>query len=225
MEAPQYIFIWGGIVLYFISAVYNEKDEIYDLINSVWPIVDGYRIVDDSSTDGTSEILKMLAHDSLYDYKFKTIPHTGLPETVKNEAKEMVPDGAWILMLDADERLTPETILSIQDFFDTAEDDDWDYIYFNQMEIIDNKHVRTFQKCKLFRKENVQFPLNNIHADDQFTGRGTYRDDWVVHHRKSSTKQIKREIEYLDTYKKLLDEGKIDQGRFDWLRNLHHYVK
>jgi hypothetical protein len=137
----------------------------------------------------------------------------------------MVPDGSWVLMLDADERIDLATQKRILEFFQSGEADNWDYIYFNQLEVIDGQHVRTFQKAKLFRKESITFPLNNIHADDQFTGRGTYMDDWVVLHRKSTNKQIKRETEYLDTYKKLLESGAIDEGRFNWLRGLHHYVK
>lgn len=212
-------------MLYFIAAVYNEQAEIIDLLNHVLFLVDGYRIVDDESTDSTFDILEIQATFGNADFECKSIKHTGLPETVKNEALQMVPDGSWVLMLDADERLTPATILSIGEFFDSGEAQNWDYIYFNQIEIIDGVPVRNFQKCKLFRKENVQFPLENIHADDQFTGRGTFREDWVVQHRKSSAKQILRETEYLETYKRLLDNGKIDEGRYEWLRNLHHYVK
>lgn len=212
-------------MLYFIAAVYNEQDELEDLIRHAAYIVDGWCIVDDQSTDLTYQILELHALYGPATFFFKSIPHTGLPETVKNEAKNMVPDGSWCLMLDADERLTPDTIISIGEFFDSGESENWDYVYFNQLEIIDGQHVRTFQKCKLFRKEVVTFPLNNIHADDQFTGRGTYREDWTVLHRKSSNKQIKRETEYLETYKKLLADGKIDEGRYEWLRNLHHFVK
>lgn len=212
-------------MLYFIAALYNEQDEVVSLLNHVLFLVDGFRLCDDGSTDATADILEIQTRYGNSDIEYKVVEHTGLPETVKHYAKEMVPDGSWILMLDADERLTPETLLSVGEFFDSGEAQNWDYVYFNQVEIIDGVNVRGFQKCKLFRKENVQFPLNNIHADDQFTGRGTFREDWVVEHRKSSAKQIKRETEYLDTYRRLLDEGKIDQGRFEWLRNLHHYVK
>jgi len=213
-------------MIYFIAALYNEEVELKDdfLIHVAY-IVNGWRICDDGSTDATGDILEQLKMYGPSDFDYKIIEHTGLPETVKHEAKEMVPDGSWCLMLDADERLTPETVIAIGEWFDSGEYQNWDYVYFNQIEIIDGAHVRSFQKAKLFRKEAVSFPLHNIHADDQFTGRGTYMDKWIVLHRKSSTKQIQREQEYLDTYKKLLDEGSIDQGRYEWLRNLHHFVR
>jgi len=211
--------------LYFIAAVYNEEDEIEDLIYHVAPLVNGFCIVDDGSNDRTVEILDLAwLHSDPIDFQYQSIEHTGLPETVKNEALKMVPDGSWVLMLDADERLLEPTIEKLQKFL-TADADNYDYVYFNQQEIIDYQVVRQFQKAKLFRKEAIKFPLDNIHADDQFTGRGVYFDDWIVVHRKTTAKQIMREIEYLATYQKLLDEGKIDQGRYEWLKGLHHFVR
>jgi glycosyltransferase involved in cell wall biosynthesis len=213
---------------FFISALYNEEDEVTDLLRHVAPIVTGYRIVDDASTDGTTDKLRAFqdwATNEGSDFLWKSIPHSGLPETVKNEARNMVPDGSWCLMLDADERFDPHTLVEIMKFLGSEESTLFDYIYFNQYEVIDGVHVRTFQKAKLFRKEAITFPLHNIHADDQFEGRGTYKEGWVVFHRKSTYKQINRETEYLATYKKLLEDGHIDEGRYRWLVGLHHYVK
>jgi glycosyltransferase involved in cell wall biosynthesis len=215
-------------MIYFITALYNEEQEITDLLTHVAPLVTGYRIVNDQSTDSTITQLEYFEDWALregFDFQHKTIPHSGLPETVKNEAKEMVPDSAWCLMLDADERLSDDALVGIMDFFTNGECEEWDYVYFNQYEIIDGVHVRTFQKAKLFRKEVITFPLHNIHADDQFIGRGTYKEGWVVYHRKTTYKQINRETEYLETYKKLLDDGHIDEGRYRWLVGLHHYVR
>lgn len=208
---------------YFICATYNEEHEIDDLLHHIENIVDGFRIADDGSIDATVARLYFYSQ-AFKNFKYTILPHTGLPETVKNTALEMVPDGEWVIMLDADERFPEETILAVKEFLSSDEEEYWDYIYFHQIEIIDNVPVREFQKCKLFRKESIRFPLNNIHADDQFEGRGTYFE-WPVLHRKTTNKQIQRETEYLATYLRLLNEGKIDEGRYQWLVNLHHYVK
>jgi hypothetical protein len=125
-------------------------------------------------------------------------------------------------MLDADERfITP--LSEIIAWIKSPASEKIDYVYFDQYEIIDGEHVRTFQKCKLFRKESITFSTG-IHEDDVFTGNGDYYG-WKVAHRKTSYKQIVREKEYLETYKKLLQEDMIDEGRFKWLVELHHYVK
>jgi glycosyltransferase involved in cell wall biosynthesis len=206
----------------FIAAVYNEEQEVLDLLEHVAGYVEYIFIVDDGSTDETENLLAAWEdYDTRFEYK--RLEHTGLPETVKNEALKMVPDGSWVLMLDADERfITP--IQEIVDWIKSPASEEVDYVYFDQHEIIDGQHVRSFQKCKLFRKESIEFPLNDIHADDRFTGRGAYFG-WIVTHRKGSYKQIQREIEYLNTYDKLFEDGHIDEGRRNWLRNLHHYVK
>lgn len=207
----------------FIAAVYNEEHEIEDLLRSVHPFVDAIRVVDDGSTDSTGRILANWYF--IDDFDFKTIPHTGLPETVKHEALHMVPpETDWVLMLDADERLSEETLAEVRHFAD-ENPHSTDYVYFRQLEIIDGTVVREFQKAKLFRPDKILFPLNNIHADDQFLGNGVYNASWTVKHRKTTDKQIQREIEYLATYKRLLDEGKIDEGRYNWLVNLHHFVR
>lgn len=209
----------------FITATYNEAEEIDDLLFSINPHVDAIRVCDDGSTDLTPLKLESWRVRNP-NFNYKIIEHTGLPETVKNEALQMVPTGTdWVLMLDCDERLSEDTLKDIVTWTQSGYATDFSYIYFRQIEIIDGEPVREFQKAKLFRPKSIQFPLNNIHADDQFSGQGTYRGDWIVSHRKSTTKQIVRESEYLATYKKLLVEGKIDEGRYNWLVNLHHYVK
>lgn len=212
----------------FIAAVYNEENEIEDLIKHVAAYVNSFYIVDDGSTDATFDLLherNWLRVSGEKRWMIKQIEHTGLPETVKAEALKMVPPNSWVIMLDADERFAPGVLDAIQTFLNSSEEANYDYVYFHQYEVIDQVIVREFQKCKLFRKEAMQFPLDNIHADDVLTGRGLYKDEWAVYHRKTTNKQITRETEYLSTYKKLLAEGKIDQGRYEWLVGLHHYVR
>lgn len=212
-------------MLEFIGAVYNEASEIASLVGHISPFVDRINFVDDGSTDSTGEWLDLAYLHGDINLHYKTIEHTGLPETVKAEALKMCADDSWVIMLDADERFAPGVLPSIRDFYNSSQADEYDYVYFRQLESIDGVVVREFQKSKLFRKSAITFPLENIHADDHFEGRGLYKENWVVHHRKTTDKQITREIEYLATYKKLLAEGKIDEGRYQWLVNLHHYVR
>lgn len=214
-------------MLYFITATYNEEEEISDLLKDMAPYVDGIRVCDDGSTDRTVKILQSWRDRRPYFFDYKVIEHTGLPETVKAAALEMVPDGAWVALLDCDERFSHETLTALMDFVlnDSLMEEfsDVTHVYLRKEEYIDGKRVRTFQKPHLFKKESVTFSTT-IHEDERFTGRGIYLDLPVLH-RKTSYKQIKRETEYLATYKKLLVEGKIDEGRYNWLTSLHHFVR
>lgn len=208
-------------MLSFISALYNEQDEIVDLLNHVVPYVDGIYLADDESIDKTKLLILTYPGDT-ETITLTTLKHTGLPETVKAAALDLVPDGSWVLMLDADERFAPGVLDAIKDAFGTVVPDGITHIYFKQLEIIDGRLVREFQKSKLFKKEAITFSTG-IHEDDKFEGQGLYKPEWVVYHRKSSEKQKQRESEYLKTYDKLFEEGKIDEGRRQWLRGLHHY--
>jgi glycosyltransferase involved in cell wall biosynthesis len=211
----------------FIAALFNEQQEVDDLIYHVYNWVDRVNLVDDASYDQTVRIVKdtMAAFDPDRKINLRVIAHSGLPEYVKDQALQMCRDGSWVIMLDADERFDAGVLAQIVKWVNSPESAVVDYVYFNQKEIIDGRHVRSFQKAKLFRKEAITFPTENIHADDHFEGEGIFREDWVVFHRKSTSKQVNRGIEYLATYKRLLAEGKIDEGRYKWLVGLHHYVK
>ena len=215
-------------MLSFIAALYNEEEEIEDLLEHIALHVNRICLADDGSTDKTPEIIRDIWDADILlwpQIDWITLPHTGLPETVKNEALQLVPDGSWVLMLDADERFAEGVLDSIHDWLKLVDryGSPVTHVYFQQLEIIDGVHVRTFQKSKLFKKEAITFSTG-IHEDDKFEGEGLYKPEWIVYHRKTSDKQKKREQEYLETYDKLFEQGKIDEGRRQWLRGLHHFT-
>jgi len=211
-------------MLSFVSAVYNEIDEIGSLLAHVEPYVDVIRIVDDGSTDSTATYLKYWVPDDPWvDYSYRTIEHTGLPETVKAEAVKDVPDGSWVAMLDADERFEEGALLKMVKWIAEGPPPEITHVYFTKNEFLDGNQVRSFQKVHLFRKESVTFS-DIIHVDDAYTG-DPVNIGLTVLHRKTSDKQRKREKEYLDTYAKLVAEGKMTQEKADWCRGLHYYER
>lgn len=212
-------------MLSFIAALYNEENEVVNLLNHIAPYVDGIYLVDDGSTDST----RNLVMDWFYvpDLKpyldFSTILHTGRPETVKQAALEKVPDGDWVVMLDADERFPDATFPQIREFLDSETSQFYTHVWFNLEEYIDGVFTKGFAKCRLFRKEAVTFS-SGIHQSDQFSGQGA-SFNWRVIHRKSSEKQIRRETEYLSTYHEMLAKGEITNEDFSWLISNHYFVR
>lgn len=206
----------------FITTLYNEEKEIDGLISHVAPYVDRLNIIDDGSTDGTADLLDLhWLHDDL-DFHYKVIEHTGLCEIGRIKALEMCEDASWIVMLDADERFEDGVLEQV---VNVIRDPSFAYthIYFSQHEYIDGIKVAEFAKVKVFRKSAAHLP-EIIHRDPQFDGEAINLGG-VVLHRKSSTKQINREQEYLETYQKLLEEGKVSEDDVKWFRNMHHYVR
>lgn len=209
-------------MLSFISAVYNEQLEIADLIEHVYPFVDSIYIVDDVSTDRTVSILKFYK-DKYAKFNWQQMEeHTGLCEVVRIKALEAVPDDSWVLMLDADERFAPGVLEAVRAFLEDVPDN-VTHVWFGQHEFIDGIKVAEFGKVKLFRKSAAHLP-EVIHRDPQFDG-DSANFGGIVIHRKSHEKQIMREIQYLDTYEKLFEEGKVTRGDVDWFRGMHHFVR
>jgi len=219
----------------FIAAVYNEERNVGELIDHVFPYIYRANIVDDGSTDSTVSVLSRYAND--YDESmtpvepylhFKSIEHTGLPESVKREALKMCDPDSWVIMLDADERFAPGVLDQIQEFVDSPMADSIDYVWFILDEYIDDEYAgRTFLKCRLFRAWAAHFASSlqgGIHVPDWFDGKGE-NFGWRVLHKKTKEKQIMREKEYIETYKKLVDEGLMRESKMWELRSMHYFVK
>lgn len=215
------------IKLVFLVATYNEEKEIVDLLNSVMDLADYFVISDDGSTDRTIELANIWSRDNDKEIYVIRSAHTGLPETVKKFGvqaieEEMGPD-TWILMLDADERIPLEVQDNIDLFLNSKYSDNITHVWFNLQEYINNKPTRGFLKCRLFRAGAIRLS-DTVHEDDHFDGQGA-NFNWFVIHRKTEAKQRMREKEYIQTYKKLLKEGKVSQEWVDRCIGYHYFEK
>lgn len=208
----------------FMGALYNEESNLEALIDHVYAYIDKFNFVDDGSTDRTLAILvDFFAHGAEYGIylDYQTIEHTGLPETVKAKALAMCKPDSWVIMLDADERFAEGVLIQLYDFIQSNPIET--HVWFTLEEAIDGIPTRTFQKCRAFRADSVSFS-DTVHMDDGFTGSGAFFG-WKVYHHKTSEKQIRRETEYLATYQRLLEEGKIDENRLNEMKSFHYFVR
>ena len=199
----------------FLLAAYNEEHEIIDLLGSVFNWVDKLIVVDDGSTDDTATLASMFVNTTVY-----TIEHTGLCEVARIYGLERVTTD-WVLMMDADERISREDLEKIREWVDS--DPTYTHMYFTQDEYIDGVQTRSFQKPKLFRKDSVT--LSPIIHSDMIAEGEPVNIGLTVTHRKTSAKQRMRELQYLDTYKRLVEEGAMTQEKADWCRNLHYFER
>lgn len=207
----------------FIAATYNEENEILDLLHHVYPYVDSINIVDDVSTDSTVAILRELAENKKKIFYSIMPEHSGLPETVKRQALKMCKPDSWIIMLDADERFAPDVLPKIISFINSSESKKYTHINFDLIEFMDDLPQRLFIKCRVFRNGFVTFS-DKIHEDEVFKGKGISLN-WRVVHRKTTSKQVQRELEYVRTYAKLLDAGQLEPDRYAELLENHYYIK
>lgn len=215
-------------MLNFLVATYNESDEIESLLNSVSYYVDTIIVSDDGSTDNTTDLVNGWSLNNDFDVTVIYNDHTGLPEVVKAKGVDfiryLIYPNDWVLMLDADERIDEATLKEIEMWLKSPESENITHVWFGLDEYIDGKGpLRSFLKCRLFRANAIRFS-NSVHEDDQFDGQGA-NNNWKVIHRKTSAKQIMREREYLQTYQRLLEEGKVTQEWVDRCKSFHYFVR
>jgi len=213
--------------LVFLVATYNESAEVENLLTTVADYVQDIVVSDDGSTDDTVDTVYAWGkanNDRIIDVLYND--HTGLPESIKkigvDYIRYTIGSNTWVLMLDADERIDEATMHKIVEFVQSG--DLSTHVWFTLDEYIDGKGpLRTFLKCRLFRADSVRFS-NSVHEDDDFIGQGA-NFGWKITHRKTSSKQILRENEYIETYKRLLSEGKVTQEWIDRCIGFHYFVK
>lgn len=204
--------------LAFLTAVYNEEAEISDLITSVRPYVDTIIISDDGSTDKT---IQLVLESKLADCVVLG-PHLASCEETRIRGFKRVTED-WVLILDADERISPEDLQTIRESLEDLDNRGITHVYFSQEEYIDQQRTRTFAKIKLARREHLHLPVG-IHDDISASGESTNLGLRVLH-RKSKEKQIMRETEYLSAYRRKIAEGKMTPERAAQVSNWHYYIK
>lgn len=202
--------------LAFLTAVYNEEAEIVDLLQSVRPYVDTIIVSDDGSEDNTVAI----ASDTGMVDVMVTGPHLASCEETRIRGFQFVQED-WVLILDADERIMWDDLEKIREFVDS--DPPYTHVYFAQDEVMDNTLVRTFAKIKLARRDAITLPVG-IHDDITCTGEPTNIGVRVLH-RKTSTKQVMREREYVQAYERKIEEGKMTRERAEQVKGWHYFVR
>src|SRR5581483_1205183 len=153
-----------------ISLVINTKNEeknLKDCIESAIPIIDEIIVVDMQSKDQTIQIAKK------YNAHSYTVKDYGYVEPARNFAlKKATKD--WILLLDADERLTPYLCKIIPTLINKK----YNGFYFPRKNIILKKWIQhgvwwPDYSLKLFRNGFVKWS-DKIHSQPELEGK-SYR--------------------------------------------------
>lgn len=161
-----------------VISAHNEEKNIKDCIESVLDLASEIIVIDNSSTDNTSDIAKKL------DAKvYKQQNDVKKIDLQKNFGFEKA-TGEWILSLDADERLTPQLIKEIKQ--EVAKDVKTVGYWIPRKNIIFNKWIRNSiwwpdYQLRLFKKGKGKFPHATVHVPLEVKGETRHLSEPMVH--------------------------------------------
>ncbi len=199
-------------MLSVVITAWNEAENLPRVVKSVRDLADEVVVVDTESSDATPAVAKKLG------CKVFTHPNTGIVEPVRNFSVSKA-KGDWILLLDADEEVSPALAKVIRR---TINSDPADYFRLPRKNLIFGKWISSSHwwpdyVYRLFKKGFVVWG-DAIHSIPVTRGRGADfpadSDHALLHHHYSSVSQyVDRLNRYTDYQLQLLLKQSV---RFDW---------
>lgn len=159
----------GKAPLTIIIPCFNEERNIEACIKSaLW--AEQVLIVDSFSTDKTLEIARRYTPDILqHEYVHSAAQKNWIIPQAKYE---------WAMILDSDERITPELQQEIRELL--ARGPDHDGYWISRDNFLFGKHVRHSgwgrdSVLRLFRRDLTRYEMKRVHAEIQLTNTGSLR--------------------------------------------------
>jgi (heptosyl)LPS beta-1,4-glucosyltransferase len=191
---------------------FNEEKNLERCLRSAEPLADEVVVVDMHSTDKTNQIAKK--------FKAKVFLHeyTRYVETARSFALSKA-TGDWILLLDADEEISPSLAQTLAKMAQTGEAD---WVELPRKNIIFGQWIKNSRWWpdylpRFFKRGKVSVPVK-IHAPYEKEGRGIQlpaeEENALIHHNFQSVSQF---IERLNRYTDIQAEELIkEEKKFVW---------
>jgi glycosyltransferase involved in cell wall biosynthesis len=139
-----------------VLIVRNEAHRIAYTVGHLRPLVDEIVVVDQSSDDGTKTILQELVGSGLVDTLILE-PNHGTPEPSRPVAIAAA-KGPWVLLIDADERLTESFQRDLREMLDQPTD----FYYLPRTTYVDEACIENaVPHSRLFRKGAVEIEVHS----------------------------------------------------------------
>lgn len=177
-----------------VISAWNEEGKIARCLQSVaW--ADEIIVVDNNSTDATSEIAKK------FEAKVYHQPNSPMLNRNKNYGFSKVKSD-WILSLDADEQIPPQLAKEIRNVLEGHTDIDGFWI--PRQNIIFGKWIQyglwwPDKQLRLFRRGKGQFPCQHVHEYVHVDGPKADLHEPFIHHNYESISQFIRKMDSIYT--------------------------
>lgn len=195
-----------------VISAFNEEKKIEDCFKSV-VFADEIILVDNSSTDNTTQIARK------YTSKIFTKPNNPMLNVNKNFGFTKA-RSAWILSLDADERVTPELKEEIKSTIEQMKNGTISGFWIPRKNIIFGrwiKHTGWYpdHQLRLFRKNKGRFPQKHVHEMVEVEGESAYLKNYIIHYNYETISQFIQKL--INVYAPNEAENLIKNGyKFDW---------
>jgi glycosyltransferase involved in cell wall biosynthesis len=149
-----------------VISTLNEEENIGDCIRSATGFAEDVIVVDMSSTDRTAQ--EATSAGAIVH----VIPRVPFVDPTRNYALSLA-SGEWILLMDADERLTPEVKnelrrIAVEDLADVVEVAFEVYMFGDLIRYSGWQNIR---KKSFFKKGFLTYPADEVHAHPTIKGR------------------------------------------------------
>lgn len=178
-----------------VLVVKNEEKNIEKCLSSIKAIVNEIVVVDDESTDSTKELAKKFT-DKIFEYK-----SVGYVEPARNFALSKA-TGDWILVLDADEEISPVLGKVLRKI---AQENVADFVKIPRKNYIFSKWIQHTgwwpdYQIRFFKTGKVKWD-DSIHSVPEAHGKGITLDaveeNAIIHNNYQSVSQF---VQKLDSY-------------------------
>ncbi len=195
---------------------WNEEKNLTRCLNSLKIVCDELIVVVDDATSDRSETVAKQLGATVYTY-----PHAGIVEPMRNFAIEKA-KGDWILLLDADEEISPGLSSKIKELVASG---DYEYVKIPRKNIIFGKWIKSSHwwpdyVYRLFKKDKVSWQ-QNIHSHPNTLGKGldleAKEENVLIHHNYQSISQY---VSRLNRYTDFQSQEKHSSGEKFSLQNL-----
>jgi GT2 family glycosyltransferase/glycosyltransferase involved in cell wall biosynthesis/tetratricopeptide (TPR) repeat protein len=187
--------------------VFNEEARLEACLSDARKYVDEIVVVDQMSTDGTPEIAQRLADVYIQDV------HHGHAEPSRELAAARS-SGEWLLILDADEKLSDLLKGELRDLVEREADGYW----IRKVNTIDGAEVGTILHYRLVRKTRVRFDPRPHGGANAVSDNFEYYNRIGIVHEKTEAEQLYDDARYDQIA--LEDEGPTSAKR-NWLSHNH----
>ncbi len=176
-----------------IVPCFNEKAMIKDCLASVH-FADEILVVDSFSTDGTLEIARSCAT--------RVLQHEYINSAAQKNWAIPQAKHDWVLIVDSDERVTPELAAEIQAILQAPQ---YEGYWIRRRNFMLGKEIRygmwsADKVLRLFRRDLGRYEEKHVHAEIQLPGRVGWCREKLVHQSFRSLSQYLRKVDRYSTW-------------------------